>query len=108
MSLVFDVASWLCLCGGAFFCIVGAIGMLRMPDFYARTHPASMVDTMGAGLILLGLTFQAGLTLITVKLVIVFLLLLISSPTATHALVKAAYAHNMRVQTSEEDAGHAD
>lgn len=90
MSIVVDVLSWFCLIAGGAFCIVGGIGLLRMPDFYTRVHAASVVDTLGALLILLGLLLQAGLTLIGAKLVMIGLLLLFASPTATHALARAA------------------
>lgn len=85
-----DIASGVLLAGGGFFCIVGAIGLLRMPDFFTRTHAASLIETLGAGLILAGLALQAGFTLALLKLVILGLLILFASPTATHALAKAA------------------
>lgn len=85
-----DALSWFCLLAGGFFCVVGAIGLLRMPDFYTRMHAASVVDTLGAGLILLGLILQAGFTLVTVKLLMIGILLFFTSPTATHALARAA------------------
>lgn len=90
MTGVIDAASWLLLGAGGFFCTVGALGLLRMPDFYTRMHAASVTDTLGAGFILLGLALQAGLTLVTVKLVFIGLLIFFASPTATHALAKAA------------------
>lgn len=90
MSLLVDALSWICLVSGGVFCIVGAVGLIRMPDFYTRVHAASVVDTLGAGLILIGLMLQAGFTLVTVKLLMVGLLLFFASPTATHALVRAA------------------
>lgn len=85
-----DIASGVLLAGGGFFCIVGAVGLLRMPDFFTRTHAASLIETLGAGLILAGLALQAGFTLALLKLVILGLLILFASPTATHALAKAA------------------
>lgn len=85
-----DIASAVLLAGGGFFCIVGAAGLLRMPDFFTRTHAASLIETLGAGLILAGLALQAGFTLALLKLVILGLLILFASPTATHALAKAA------------------
>ena len=91
-----DALSWLCLLSGGFFCIVGAIGLLRMPDFYTRMHAASVVDTLGAGLILLGLMLQAGFTLVTVKLLMVGILLFFTSPTATHALARAAMLRGLQ------------
>lgn len=88
---VLDLISWTCLLGGAFFCLVGGVGLLRLPDFYSRMHGGSMTDTLGAGLILIGLMFQAGLSLVTVKLVMLLFFLLLTSPTSTHALAKSAY-----------------
>jgi multicomponent Na+:H+ antiporter subunit G len=85
-----DAVSWACLAGGGFFCVVGAVGMLRMPDFYTRMHASSVVETLGAGLILAGLILQAGLTLVAVKLVMMGVLIFFASPTATHALARAA------------------
>ena len=90
MTTVIDVLSWICLAGGGFFCIVGAAGMLRMPDFYTRMHAASVIETLGVGLLLAGLMLQAGLTLVTVKLVVIGLLVMFASPTASHALARAA------------------
>ena len=90
MTLAIDALSWLFLVAGGIFCVVGAVGLLRMPDFYTRVHAASVVDTLGAGLMLIGLMLQAGLTLIGAKLVVLGLLLLVASPTGTHALVRAA------------------
>jgi len=79
MAFALDIASWVLLCAGGAFCVVGALGMLRMPDFYTRVHAASVIDTLGAGLILAGLILQAGLTLVSVKLVFLALLLFITS-----------------------------
>lgn len=90
MTAMLDILIALCLAGGGFFCLVGGFGLLRMPDFYTRMHAASVIETLGAGLILLGLMLQAGLTLVAVKLAMVGLLIFFASPTATHALARAA------------------
>lgn len=90
MSLLVDIASGLCLLAGGFFCLVGALGLLRMPDIYTRMHAASVLETLGADLILLGLVLQAGFTLIAVKLLMIGLLIFFASPTASHALARAA------------------
>lgn len=100
MSTVFDILTCIFVAGGVFFLVLGGFGLLRLKDFYARTHPASMIDTMGAGMILIGLCFQSGSWIVTVKLLLTFLLIMISSPTAAHALVKAAYADGVRVDAS--------
>lgn len=90
MTALLDILSALCLAGGGLFCLAGGIGLLRMPDFYTRMHAGSVIETLGAGLILLGLILQAGLTLVAVKLVMIGLLLFFASPTASHALARAA------------------
>lgn len=95
MAAAIDVLSWLCLVGGGFFSMVGGLGLLRMPDFFTRMHAASVTDTLGAGLLLLGLALQAGFTLIAVKLAFLALLIFFASPTATHALAKAALARGL-------------
>ena len=85
-----DVVSWISIGGGVFFIVVGSIGLVRFPDVYTRLHASGMTDTMGAGLVLVGLAFQAGPTLITVRLMIIWAFLLFTSPIATHALARAA------------------
>ena len=103
MTPLMDALSWACLVGGGFFCIVGAVGMLRMPDFYTRMHAASVIETLGAGLILLGLMLQAGLTLVAVKLLMVGVLIFFASPTATHALARAAMARGLKPLLSDAE-----
>jgi multicomponent Na+:H+ antiporter subunit G len=90
VSEALDVLSWILLAGGGFFCVVGGIGLLRMPDFYTRLHAASVTDTLGAGLVLLGLILQAGFTLVAAKLVVIGLLIFFTSPAAAHAIARAA------------------
>lgn len=103
MSLVADILSWACLVAGGFFCCVGALGLVRMPELYTRMHSASVTDTMGAGLVLAGLIIQAGFTLISVKLLLIGLLLFFTGPTATHALAKAAYTRGVMPKAHEEN-----
>ena len=96
MSLVADVVSWACLLGGSFFVLTGGIGVLRLPDVYTRSHAAGITDTMGAILILVGLMFQSGFTLITVKLMMILFFLLFTSPTASYALNHSAWSSGVR------------
>jgi multicomponent Na+:H+ antiporter subunit G len=96
MNLWVDALSWACLVAGGVFCVIGAVGLLRMPDFYTRMHAASVTDTLGAGFILLGLMLQSGLTLVAAKLLMVGLLIFFASPTATHALARAAMARGLQ------------
>jgi multicomponent Na+:H+ antiporter subunit G len=102
VSLAVDIASWLLLGVGGVFCVIGGIGLIRMPDFYTRVHAASVTETLGAGLILAGLMLQAGLTLVCVKLVMIGLLIFFTSPTATHALTRAALTRGLEPVLAEE------
>lgn len=83
--------SGLLMAGGVFFVIAGAVGVLRLPDFYTRMHAAGMTDTLGAEMILMALIVQAGFSQDSLKLVLIAFLLFLTSPTATHAVVGAAY-----------------
>lgn len=85
-----DILSWVLLLSGALFAVTGGIGMLRMPEFYTRIHAASVTDTAGVLLIFGGLLCQAPDMPSAVRLVLVLSFLLFTSPTATHALAKAA------------------
>jgi len=106
MSLLVDVISGACIVAGSFFAVVGGIGILRLPDFYSRLHGGGITDTMGAGLILVGLMFHAGLTLVTVKLVMILFLLFVTSPTSCHALASSALAHGVRPLDPRRRDGH--
>ncbi len=75
---------------GSLVVLVGLIGVYRMPDFYTRLHAASIVDTLGTMLIILGLVLIAGLSLVSVKLILIMLFILITTPAAAHALAKSA------------------
>ena len=114
MSQAIEIGSWIFLVAGSLFCVIGGIGIIRMPDFFTRTHAASITDTMGAGLVLAGLFLQGvGMMfdenmawvpdawLVPVKILFLGIFILLTSPTAGHALVKAAYAHGLCAKVSE-------
>jgi multicomponent Na+:H+ antiporter subunit G len=102
MEVAREIAIWFCLISGSVFCVIGGIGIIRMPDFYTRSHAASITDTLGATLILLGLGLYSGMNLISVKLAFVLFLLYVTSPTAAHALVKAAYSRGLDAPDVED------
>jgi len=92
IDALLDLLSGLSLLAGVAFAVIGGVGLLRMPDFYTRLHAASITDTLGVGLIVLGLILQAGWTLVTVKLLLILAFLWFTGPVATHALARAALA----------------
>ena len=85
-----DIVSGIFLAAGIFFLLTGALGIIRLPDVFTRLHAAGMTDTMGAGLILVGLAITTGFSFTTFRLVLILLFLWFTSPIATHALAKAA------------------
>lgn len=87
---VFEILAYILIFAGAGFCLIGAIGILRLPDVYSRMHSAGVTDTLGALLVLLGLLLLAGFSLAGAKLLLILAFLWMASPTATHALAKAA------------------
>lgn len=96
MAWFVDVVSGILMASGAFLALVGAIGIIRLPDVFARMHGAGMIDTLGAGLILVGLMVQAGFTMTTVKLILIAIFLLFTTPTTTHALATAALKSGLK------------
>lgn len=96
MSAILDILSWTLLMLGGLFVFVGGVGALRMPNFYTRIHAASLTDSMGSILILVGIMFQAGLSLSTIKLLAILGFLLLTGPTATYALANAALLSGLR------------
>jgi multicomponent Na+:H+ antiporter subunit G len=95
VDIVVLVLTWLFLGIGVVFSVIGGIGMLRLPDFYTRMHAAGMIDTMGAGMILLGLMLQGGWTIVTIKLVLIGVFIFFTSPVSTHAVAKAALSSGL-------------
>ena len=92
------------LAGGAFFLLASAIGMLRLPDFYCRLHASGNSETLGVMLSFMGLVIYEGLTLTSLKMIMIFLLIFLGNPIGTHILSKAAYKSGHHVWTLEEDA----
>ena len=103
IALALDVGSWILLVAGSFICVTGGVGMLRFPDFFTRIHAAGVTDTLGAGLIFTGLMLQAGLSLVLAKLVMLLLFMLFTSPTASHAVAKAALHSGLEPQLDDVD-----
>jgi multicomponent Na+:H+ antiporter subunit G len=91
----YPAGSALCL-AGAILCVIGTIGVMRFPDFYTRMHAASITDTSGASVILIGMALMAPDWLVVVKLVVVFMLVFLTSPTASHAVASAAHTAGLQ------------
>ena len=93
---ILDVLSFALIGIGSFSLIIGALGVLRLPDVYTRMHAASITDTLGAGTIILGLIIQAGLTLVAGKLFLILIFLFFTSPASSFALAHAALSSGVK------------
>lgn len=102
MSGVLDIVSWAAILGGSFFALIAGIGLLRLPDFFSRVHAVGILDTLAIGLVAFGLLLQVDDWLVAVKLVLLFIVVLITGPTATHALARAALHAGFKPQLDSE------
>ncbi len=101
---------------GFFFMAMGAIGLLRFPDYYTRMHAAGKCDTLGSLLVVVGLAlfhladvgllhhgvFNLGAVLVALKLIVVAVCVFLTSPTATHAIARAAFKNRMPLWTKDK------
>ena len=75
---------------GIGFMLIGSIGVIRLPDFYSRTHAASKTDTLGILLVIVGLMILEGFTINMGKLAFVLIFVALANPIGSHALARAA------------------
>jgi multicomponent Na+:H+ antiporter subunit G len=108
VTIVIDIASWGCILLGSFFTLVGAFGLVRMPELFTRMHAASVVETLGVGFLILGMCLQAGFTLVTAKLIFLMLLFLFMAPVVTHALAQACLHEGIKPLLAEDRRQRAD
>jgi multicomponent Na+:H+ antiporter subunit G len=94
---------------GIAFILMGSIGILRLPDFYTRSHAASKSDTLGIIFVIGGLIVHEGFTQSSLKLLFIILFIALANPIGTHALARAAIRKGIKPllykRSSEEDNG---
>ncbi len=101
MSLLEFFGQFLIL-AGSIVLLVAAVGLLRFPDFFTRLHAAGVIDTLGLMLMIAGMVMLAGLSLVSIKLLLILVFILLSSPTASHALAKAALHGGLRPKLADK------
>jgi multicomponent Na+:H+ antiporter subunit G len=101
-ALFIDFASWVLIVLGSFFTVVGMLGLVRMPELFTRMHGASVTDTLGAGMLIAGMMLQAGLSLVTLKLLFILALFFFTGPVVTHALAQAALHEKIEPRLAED------
>lgn len=90
METVLNYIGLFLLIGGSFLIFTSAVGLFRLQDIFTRMHAASIADGFGAFLVLLGIGVMSGSWIVAVKLALLALFLLVTGPTACHALIQAA------------------
>ncbi len=98
-----EIAVLLLVLGGAFFAVVAAVGLVRLPDVYARAHSTSKSETLGAVFTLGAVALTYGIGFNTLKVVLLLLFMFITNPTAAHAITRAANELGIEPWTGEEE-----
>jgi multicomponent Na+:H+ antiporter subunit G len=103
--VILELASWALISAGSFFTVVGALGLVRMPDVFTRMHAASVTDTLGVGFLIAGMCLQAGFSLVSVKLLFLLVLFLFTVPVVTHAVAQACLYEKVEPILAEDRRG---
>jgi multicomponent Na+:H+ antiporter subunit G len=90
------ILAHLVITAGAFFLLIGSVGLIRLPDFYSRAHATGKSDTLGIILVTLGLVIHEGPTLNSAKILLILAFVGLTNPTATHALTRAAFRFGLK------------
>ena len=97
-----DIIVAITILAGLFFLTVAAIGMIRFPDFFTRSHALSLTDTLGAFLVLFGLALHQGPNLSALKILLILILIFLINPVISHATVKAALRAGIKPWTRDD------
>ena len=95
MDLVLDIITGICFFVGSLSIIIGACGLIKLPDVFSRIHAAGMIDTGGTAFFLLGMILQAGWSLITFKLILIGIFIFFTSPVTSHVTANLARQKNL-------------
>ncbi|MFP4281293.1 MAG: monovalent cation/H(+) antiporter subunit G [Verrucomicrobiota bacterium] len=99
MSAFLAILGYGIIAVGLLFMLLGSIGIIRLPDFFTRTHAASKVDTVGISIVLLGIAVHEGFTLESAKVLVAAAFIMMSNPVAAHALGRAALLSGLKPWT---------
>ena len=105
MRVLLDVGGGALIVVGLGFVLAGIVGVLRLPDFYTRLHAMGKCDTLGVGLMVVGLALQQSDWHQSTKMILVLVFVGMANPTATHALGRAALKSGLRPWTRDGSEG---
>lgn len=99
---ILNIAAAVFIFLGVLVLFLGALGIIRFPDFYTRLHAAGQCDTLGSMLIVTGLALYGGFTLASAKIIAIVVFIFLTSPTATHAILRAAHKNKVGFWTKDK------
>ncbi|MDT7043381.1 monovalent cation/H(+) antiporter subunit G [Candidatus Nitronereus thalassa] len=97
-----EILSMVLILLGLFFLVVAAIGVVRLPDVFSRSHAVSLTDSLGAFLLLTGLALHEGSTVNFFKILAVLALLYLQNPVISHATLRAAVRAGLKPWDGEK------
>lgn len=92
-----EIIGYILIIIGIFFDISGCIGLVRLPDVYNRLQASTKCVTLGTILLLVGVALISDLAALNAKAIICAVFILITSPTAAHAIAKGSYASGVKL-----------
>ena len=92
-----DIIGYILVAIGILFNIFGCIGLVRFPDVYNRLQASTKCVTLGTILLLVGVAFVSASGPMVAKAIICAVFILLTSPTAAHAIAKGAYASGVQL-----------
>ncbi|MCP3715931.1 monovalent cation/H(+) antiporter subunit G [Paraburkholderia sp. CNPSo 3281] len=96
MKIAADVFTIIAMLAGLFFFVAGTVGLLRFPDTYTRLHALTKADNLGLGMVVVGLLPQAGHIVVALKLIVVWLLVMLTSSDVSQLIARAARRQEKR------------
>ncbi len=104
---VLDIISWVLILIGSFACLTAGLGLIRLPDFFCRSHAGGIMDSLGMGCLFAGMALQSSSPLVLVKLFFIYGFVLLTGPAAIHALARAALHAGLKPQLGKSTGGDA-
>ena len=81
---------WFLICAGIFFFLMGTLALMRFPDLYTRLHALTKADNLGLGMIAAGLALHSGSFTTSLKLLLIWLLIMLASASVSHLIARTA------------------
>lgn len=88
--MIASILATILLTAGIAFMFVSLYGLVKYPDFFTRLHVQGVGDTIGAFLIVLAMIFQTGFSLLSLKILLVFVMIMLTNPLGTNMMMIAA------------------